>query len=341
MKVRSYFGQPVAPCLSFEGPEDLEKWLRDREKLKMVNIPSFMHKHCLSAQKGLNGSSKCTPGKALHLITLENSKSNFGRTGSLVACDNHIQGYLAIGWKHVGKLCSNCRVSVATHEDTCESCLDILTTPVQTAQRPLGSAPVKPTPTSKAISHTPACDPISGVSFCLNRDLIPGCLAYAEEESLYCAFCRRQGWDTEEQEIRSMGKRKIPIQTKPSTANTPRVSTRLITSSTRPCNLTPNCAGNMTASVRLIESGDNKPELWWYCEVCNVSQRAFHTTAVMASSPTISSPSGSARLSAEVFMAAEGPKEPTGPEEIPEPLNAEMAEMEIHIKGVMKELPKD
>jgi hypothetical protein len=76
------------------------------------------------------------------------------------------------------------------------------------------------------------------------------------------------------------------------------------------------CQGQMVAAVRRFRA-DEKPQLWWNCETCMTSEKAFHTAAML------------------------DPHAPESPENLAEsldgPLSAEIAEMNVHIKAVMSE----
>ena len=103
-------------------------------------------------------------------------------------------------------------------------------------------------------------------------------------------------------------------------SGTPRAKARTIPTSTRPCTLTQACTGNMTAALRLVDTGDRKPDLWWTCPVCKTAQRAQRTGAVPA-------PHTMRNLLDEGYDEIYGPL----------PVNAELQEASAHIRAIIHE----
>lgn len=292
MKTTLYFGQPKIRCLNFESVERFNEWVQRRDEAR-----KHSNKHCLSADVGLNGMRTCTEWPHRWRIQLPANKSMTAEVFNQVACDKHIQAYLAKGWVDMGKLCTYCCSNPATVDDTCDSCLDMVTRPAEL-------------PTAKVIANvlpeSPGPQQPTYVGFCVNRDVVFGCTTYSLQGSLYCAFCTRQGWITREStEEGSVGHRKT---------NMPRI--RTISSSTRPCRLSTGCAGNMQAAVRRYNEVD-KPELWWSCAICRVSQRAQLTQAI---------PDPSSIITPQVDAI-----------ESAESLNVDMTDMARHVRDMLAE----
>lgn len=254
-------------------------------------------RRCVCSEMGMDGTRHCYPPMQphRHLIRLEASKSPFKTEEGLVACDNHVQFYLSKGWTLTMKLCQYCCLAEAVDADSCMHCLDKMTAPTGGEAYRL-----------KKIES----------GWCLNRDTVLGCTHYAQTGTQYCVFCTNHNLKAPaDMEAPTMGKRHLPRF-----PNTPRARARTVPNSTRPCTLTPSCAGRMTAAVRLVEDDNKGPELWWACPVCRTSQRAPRAKAVPAPETLSGEPSNS-------YSGVYGP----------EPVNAEMAEASAHIRTIMQE----
>jgi hypothetical protein len=241
---------------------------------------------------GSDGTKGCYPPMMPHRnkIRLPARKSVVGRDEDMVSCDNHIQHYLNKGWELVSKLCQYCCVAEASADDSCEDCLDKMTTPLSDATR------LK----------------IKESGFCLNRDNVHGCCAYAEPGTQYCPYCRTQNLMLPK-DRENMGKRHIPLPD--ALPGEPRPKIRTIPTSTRNCKLTPACAGSMTASVQ-IRANELGPQLWWSCSVCRVSQKASRTQSKPSSKSLLP-------LLGDVYG--------------PAPINAELADQAEHMRSILND----
>jgi hypothetical protein len=102
----------------------------------------------------------------------------------------------------------------------------------------------------------------------------------------------------------------------------PRAKIRNIPASMRPCTMKLLCKGQMTASIRSVETASQgpRPELWWGCETCGINERAARTEA----QPGVES---LANVFENDMNGTYGP----------EPINTEMAEASAHIKAIIHE----
>jgi len=218
---------------------------------------------CICLDIGVDGTTACKPTPHKHRVRFPASKTPEGRKLTLTVCDNHVQGYLATGWKEVAQMvCTRCCTNEPSPGDSfCEMCLTALE--------------LNKKPKSDAIR-------LKEVGYCINRDLVHGCLTYAEADSNMCQFCQNY--------IKNSGLQAKTFDNRPAAPTGEAVDSRLpsvyrpkirtIPSSSRPCNITNGCAGSMTAVVQRF-SFNSRPELWWHCPVCKTRRLADRAVAIV------------------------------------------------------------
>lgn len=293
MKTTLYIGQTQPAkgvtndgvCKCFDSVQEVEEWLAaKRFAQKVAESPaapageSKMHRldYCITNDRGSDGLRSCSLVGTRHLIELPASKSITGVAMQCLACDNHLKGYLMTGWMEVVEaastgakkisVCNRCCTNEAVSEGLCEDCLDKVTTPISDSVRVQNE----------------------GAGYCINRLLAHGCLVWSEVGGQYCSFCRMRNLDAmggktdldklpAHYRVVAQPKKGVTVSVSTKQMSQPRI--RTVPTSARPCTLTNGCAGTMTGSLRRFRP-EQRPELWWACEICRVQRVAELTKAV-------------------------------------------------------------
>lgn len=205
---------------------------------------------CICPQPGMDGSMRCAATPHKHKLRKVTGSSSMGTSSiEVTACDNHVQVYLSLDFQEIAQMaCSRCCTNQAGPDGYCEPCAEALD---------------RESLESKSKNDATR---LKEVGYCLNRDLVHGCLTYTEVGSQYCSHCTNY--------------MKLAGTPPPAPSNDkPRVKVRPIPSSARHCILTVGCAGTMVGSVRRF-SRNSREELWWTCEICKAEKLAERTWAI-------------------------------------------------------------
>ena len=328
MKTTLYAGQnTVDVCRCFDSVQEVREWLHAREEARKVEAKIMAPSSQPGSQEikdvqslndcvgrngnlvGTDGFKLCSRGStSLHEIRLPASKSVVGREANRKVCDNHLNGFLLRGWvwmrsgdKSVpepaesASICQLCCTSEAVVEGLCEACLEESTKP------PLSEA-----------------KRLKDAAYCLNRELVHGCLVWSEVDSQYCTYCRVRDLNTQE----SISKEPKKASEMERILNT---RIRTIPTSSRPCTLTNGCAGTMTAALRRFRL-DQPAELWWTCAICRISRVAELTRAVP--DPRVRSSQLEATENASILQALD---------DLEEPSNTDAGEAFAHMRDILNE----
>lgn len=251
----------VSPCMCFGTVEDCREWLIRHRKMPRNGWPSdgsqepigpgavvekakevqeadaikeaIMPERCSCQDIGSDGFRTCSAAPHRHLIHLPRASTPKARNVTMRLCDNHVKGYLAVGWQEVAqRVCQSCCTNEPLEGDSlCEGC----------------AGDMAPTDAERLKTQ----------GQCINRDTVHGCLIWSEKGHPMCTYCLNY--------FRS--------------SYAPSARIRGIPTSARPCGLTVGCAGTMSASVRRFVP-TQKPELWWSCSVCRVTQVAARSQSI-------------------------------------------------------------
>lgn len=229
-------------CLSFGNIDECELWMREKKQREREE-----HDRRVAAGEicGCVGQGPCSPEPHRHKLRHKRGKL------TTTACSNHVQSYLSTSWFEASMVCSMCCTNEPMDGDgICEQCAQ-------------NQGLLYDPPKTDAVR-------IKEEGYCINRDILHGCLTWTEPGENMCQHCKNY--------FEKAGAVLVPKQGQ---VHRPRI--RTIQSATRPCNLTVGCTGSMHATVHRYTSS-TPPELWWRCPVCKRDIIAEKTTAVHATS---------------------------------------------------------